>query len=225
MLQQVRFVQRHTIILLLTWFPHGIAAFLYKLFAWLGWTSDSLKYTLPLAFLLYILFILCPLSYVFLLEELSMVKILAPCLRTTDTSNLQLNVGSHRQNDPEAFDLVVNPTIKQKSKVPVKETSVTWSKKTGVQINEIPDNFRLVDVSRYTTVGVTETSKSASVAVPIIISEEVSINMINCSTPALVTPSTTRRLENIAAEVHFEPEVPNNEEETVFTMRNIETLI
>lgn len=225
-IRQVRFVQFHTIILIVVGFPVGLAIFLYRIFIRLRLITqaDTVAYLIPFHVLSYTEFLLCPLSYAFLLEDWSIARILVPCLRQVNPPNLPLNLDDNdAQSAPQVYGWKVDPIPKRQSSVKLKEKSVTWSAKTGIQFKADPNNFELVEMSLLTTVGLTHTSGSVSQARPQIVSSEHSIFSQESSIPSLLTPSTAAKLQNIAVEVHREHRNPNDTDEEMHDMRNSET--
>lgn len=213
----MRFVHLHTVVLLFTWFPHGLGIFLYKTLTRIGWSIDFVKYLTPLVFLNYVVFILCPLSYVILLEEMPVSKFFIACFRKSDKSDTTSNDDENfHQFEPEIFGWRVNPPLKQKS---------TFSTQTAAKIKERNNSFDFMEKSWFTTVGVTGTSECISSSITRITPWRLCVQVERVSIPALLPPSTSVRLENVSVELHLEPEDPNIEHETEFGMRNNETLV
>lgn len=217
--KQIRYVHLHTIVLIFGWFPTGVVLFLLNVSAPVDPNTDFIKHHAIIFVLCNIVLILCPLSYVFILEDISFTKFCVPCF-LTNTSSLPVVIYSYRQNDPEAFGCRVNP-INPLLSVPPKERLVTWSKKTGVRIQ------KNIDVSLLTTVGLTAPSSSLSHSKPPVFSSGNSSYVHACSTPALMTPSTSAKQQTFAVEVqvHVEPNIVEGENEMEFGERNTEKMI
>lgn len=223
--KKVRFVHLHTIVLIFGWFPHGLLLFLFKISAPLDWTTIFTKYVAILIMLGYTVFTLCPLSYVFMLEDASVVKFFVPCF-LRNTSYLPVFNENNGQNEPELYGFRVDTITNPQSKLPQKERIVTWSKKTGVKIQG-HYNFERGEMSFLTTVGLTATSNTSSLALPQLIWSEQSSFVQACSIPTLMTPSTSTKLQTfaVAVEVHVQPRNAERESEMVSSERNTETLI
>lgn len=216
--RKARFVHLHTIVLIFTWFPHGLGIFLYKILARFGWTTDYVKYLTPLVILNYIVFILCPLSYVILLEEMPILKIFAPCfwksaINTTITNGIDKNVHPDIRN-PEIFGWRVKPPLKPR---------LSLLSKRGVKIEENYNSIDFMERSFLTTVGVTEISVYRSPSITRIIPWQNPIQANPSSILAVLSSPTSDKSE--CTLVVLESENPNIEQETVLDIPKKETLI
>lgn len=226
-IQQVRLVHLQTIVFVLNWFPNGLGLFLYKIFSRLGWTTDYVKYLTPFVFLNYAVFILCPLSYVFLLEEIPFVKIFAPCLWKDNMATLPVTVVNIEENEPEMFGWNVNPPLRPKQGAHVTEISKSHiSNKVRIMNENNYNNLKLIEMTHITTVGVTGPSDCLSFTTT---KGNFGQNFYyNQCAPilALLTPTTSAKLKNIAVQLHAEPiENPYNDNAILDNQRNCETLI
>ncbi len=94
-----------------------------------------------------------------------------------------------------------------------------------IKVNVIVTSFVVDEMSRISTAGVSITSDCVKNTVPRILIIEPSSSAQCSSIPSLLTPTTSARLENIAVELHPEPNWINGENEMSCFKRNCETLI
>ncbi len=200
-LRKIRFVHLHTFLFVLGWFPGGLRSFIFKLLKRLGKDTDYMHLFLPSVFLHYAVFILCPLSYVFLLEEIKVAEVFVPCI-FRKVSRLPLDIEAKPKVEPPATTLLnQKPTTKREVKL------VTFC-----------NSFQLMEMSRVSTFGVTETSASLSGSMSKITPIKRCVNI-----PA--TPSSALKLKQIRVEVHTEPIPLKRDAKVVLSKRNLETLV
>lgn len=223
-IRQVRFVHLQTLVFVAGWFPDGLRIFLYRLLSRLGWKTNYFQFLIPSVFLNYAVFILCPLSYVFLLEEISTANILAPCWQRK-ASSLPLQIENCTQAEPEIFGWRVDPELMCRSKVPWNPKSTSSSNKPGNKTVENYNKFELSEMSRISTVGVTGTSETLPCSKTKAIPEKNHVYVQDSSIPALLTPSNTIKLEHLVVELHVEPKPHNVEDEVAVRKNSCETVV
>lgn len=223
-IRQIRFVHLQTIVFVAGWFPDGLRIFLYRLLNRLGWTTDYIKFLIPSVFLNYAVFILSPLGYVFLLEDITTANIFAPCFQR-NASGLPLHIDNCTQAEPEIFGWRVDPELMGKSKIPLAPKSTNLSSKPGNKAAGKYNSFVLSEMSRISTVGVTGMSETLPHSVKKAIPPKDTACIQDSSIPGLITPPSATQIEHHVVDVHSEPKYHNDENEIVLSENNRESSV
>lgn len=198
-IRQVRFVYLHTFVFILNWFPNGLGRYLYKIFSRLGWTPDFVKFVTPLVYLNYSVFILCPLSYIFLLENITIAQILVPCFQKNSETNILLNddnKGPHARGK-------ISPMMDHKSNTAPEEKRATKANKTAIEESSV--RVEVHEMSRMNTIGVTETTARSSFLGNELNCIQESFWEQDASIPESLSQINSTMLEYIVVQMHAEP--------------------
>lgn len=198
-IQQVRFVYLHTFVFILNWFPNGLGLYLYKIFSRLGWTPDFVKFLTPLVYLNYSVFILCPLSYIFLLENMTITQILVPCFQKNSETNIVLNDDNNCLHGRGK----INPMIHHTSTTAPKEKPATKANKTAIEESSV--RVEVHEMSRMNTIGVTDTTTRSSFLGTKLNCKQESFWEQEPSIPESLAQINSTMLKYIVVQIHAEP--------------------